>query len=79
MRVLWRLAGVEAQLPELTGQSILLAEDLPPSVLISLDRTKLGFGERMMVKAVKAPDGDFRDWNAISAWADEIGRELAEG
>ncbi|MEO8423745.1 MAG: flavodoxin domain-containing protein [Actinomycetota bacterium] len=45
----------------------------------ALDRTKLGFSERMMVKAVKAPEGDFRDWNAISAWADEIGRELAEG
>jgi menaquinone-dependent protoporphyrinogen oxidase len=45
----------------------------------ALDRSKLGFGERMMVKAVKAPEGDFRDWNAISAWADEIGRELAEG
>jgi menaquinone-dependent protoporphyrinogen oxidase len=45
----------------------------------ALDRSKLGFGERMMVKAVKAPDGDFRDWNAISAWADEIARELAEG
>ena len=42
LRVLWRLAGVEAQLPELTGQSILVAEDLPPSVLISLDRSKLG-------------------------------------
>jgi phosphoenolpyruvate-protein phosphotransferase len=41
IRVLWRLAGVEAQLPELTGQSILLAEDLPPSVLISMDRTRL--------------------------------------
>jgi menaquinone-dependent protoporphyrinogen oxidase len=45
----------------------------------ALDRNKLGFGERMMVKAVKAPDGDFRDWNAISAWAGEIARELAEG
>jgi menaquinone-dependent protoporphyrinogen oxidase len=45
----------------------------------ALDRSNLGFGERMMVKAVKAPDGDFRDWNAISAWADEIARELAEG
>ena len=33
--------GVEAQLPELTGQSILVAEDLPPSILISLDRDKL--------------------------------------
>jgi multiphosphoryl transfer protein len=41
VRVLWRLAGVEARLPELTGQSILVAEDLPPSVLISLDRTRL--------------------------------------
>jgi menaquinone-dependent protoporphyrinogen oxidase len=45
----------------------------------ALDRSKLGFGERMIVKAVNAPEGDFRDWNAISAWADEIGRELAEG
>jgi multiphosphoryl transfer protein len=45
LRVLWRLMGVELQLPELTGQSILVAEDLPPSVLISLDRDKLaGFG-----------------------------------
>ena len=41
LRVLWRLAGVEAQLPELTDQSILVAEDLPPSILISLDRAKL--------------------------------------
>jgi menaquinone-dependent protoporphyrinogen oxidase len=45
----------------------------------ALDRSKLAFGERMMVKAVKAPEGDFRDWNAISTWADEIARELAEG
>jgi len=41
LRVLWRLTSVEPQLPELTGQSILIAEDLPPSVLISLDRTRL--------------------------------------
>ena len=45
----------------------------------ALDHDKLGFGERMMVKAVQAPQGDFRDWNAISEWADEIARELAEG
>ncbi len=45
----------------------------------ALDRGKLAFGERMMVKAVQAPEGDFRDWNAISVWADEIARELAEG
>jgi menaquinone-dependent protoporphyrinogen oxidase len=44
----------------------------------ALDPSKLGFGERMLVKAVKAPEGDFRDWGAISAWADEIARELSE-
>jgi menaquinone-dependent protoporphyrinogen oxidase len=42
----------------------------------ALDHSKLGFGERMMIKAVKAPEGDFRDWSAISAWADEIARDL---
>jgi menaquinone-dependent protoporphyrinogen oxidase len=42
----------------------------------ALDRSKLGFGERIMVKAVKAPDGDFRDWEAIRAWADGIADEL---
>jgi len=42
----------------------------------ALDRSKLGFGERMMVKAVKAPDGDFRDWATIRAWADGIAAVL---
>jgi menaquinone-dependent protoporphyrinogen oxidase len=42
----------------------------------ALDKTKLGFGERMMVKAVKAPDGDFRDSDAIRGWADEIAQDL---
>lgn len=41
-----------------------------------LDRDKLGFGERMMVKAVKAPEGDFRNWEDIRAWADTIAMEL---
>jgi menaquinone-dependent protoporphyrinogen oxidase len=44
----------------------------------ALDYSKLGFAERMMVKAVKAPEGDFRDWSAISGWADEIARELSD-
>ena len=26
--------------------------------------------------AVKASDGDFREWGAIDTWADEIGRAL---
>lgn len=45
----------------------------------ALDRSKLGFGERMMVKAVKAPEGDFRDWDEIRSWADDIARELGVG
>jgi menaquinone-dependent protoporphyrinogen oxidase len=43
----------------------------------ALDRTKLGFAERMIVKAVKAPDGDFRDWDEIRAWADAIAADPA--
>ncbi len=42
----------------------------------SLERDALGFGERMVVKAVKAPEGDFRDWDAIRAWAGTIASEL---
>lgn len=41
-----------------------------------LDRSRLGFGERLAVKMVKAPEGDFRDWKAIRAWAQEIATSL---
>ena len=37
-----------------------------------IDKSELGFGERAIMIAVRAPDGDFRDWNEISAWADGI-------
>jgi len=42
----------------------------------ALDRSKLGFGERMAVKAAKVPEGDFRDWDAIDARADDIASAL---
>jgi menaquinone-dependent protoporphyrinogen oxidase len=42
-----------------------------------LDRQLLGFGERAMVTAMRAPLGDFRDWDAVRAWADAIAEELA--
>jgi menaquinone-dependent protoporphyrinogen oxidase len=45
----------------------------------ALTRDALGFGERMVVKAVKAPEGDFRDWDEIRAWAATIADELARG
>jgi menaquinone-dependent protoporphyrinogen oxidase len=43
----------------------------------ALTRDALGFGERMVVKAVKAPEGDFREWDEIQAWAAAIAAELA--
>lgn len=43
----------------------------------ALTRDALGFGERMVVKAVRAPEGDFRDWDEIQAWAAAIAAELA--
>ena len=41
-----------------------------------LDPSLLGFGERAMATAMRAPVGDFRDWDAVSAWAAEIAKDL---
>jgi menaquinone-dependent protoporphyrinogen oxidase len=42
-----------------------------------LERSELGRIERWIVDVVRAPDGDFREWNAIDAWAAEIVASLA--
>jgi menaquinone-dependent protoporphyrinogen oxidase len=42
-----------------------------------LDKKQLGLGERLVAKLVKAPQGDFRDWPAVRAWAREIGTALS--
>jgi len=42
-----------------------------------LDMSALGLGERAVVAAVRAPEGDFRDWPALDAWAHEIATALA--
>ena len=34
-----------------------------------VDPVKLGSVEKMAIKKVDAPTGDFRDWEAIGAWA----------
>jgi menaquinone-dependent protoporphyrinogen oxidase len=44
----------------------------------SLDMDKLGFLEKQMIKGVKAPVGDFRDWQAITAWAKAIAEALKQ-
>jgi menaquinone-dependent protoporphyrinogen oxidase len=41
-----------------------------------LDPTKLSFIQRKMTEFVKSPTGDFRDWNAIAAWARELPGKL---
>ena len=41
-----------------------------------LDRALLSLHERLAVRAAKAPNGDFREWAAIDAWADEIAEAL---
>lgn len=43
----------------------------------ALHKDELGFGERTMVRAVHAPEGDFRDWTAVREWAGVIAEELA--
>jgi len=42
----------------------------------SLDKHELGITERAMVAAVHAPEGDYRPWDDIDAWAGEIVAEL---
>lgn len=44
-----------------------------------LDPDKLNFGEKMIVKALKAPTGDFRDWDAIEDWAQSVASALSTG
>jgi len=40
---------------------------------------RIGFVEKWMVKNIKAPFGDFRDWVAITAWAAAIADALKKG
>ena len=37
-----------------------------------LDREQLGPLERLVAAGVHAPEGDFRDWEDVKDWADEI-------
>jgi menaquinone-dependent protoporphyrinogen oxidase len=41
-----------------------------------IDRHELGFGERAILAVVKAPEGDFRPWDAVDDWATEIAGKL---
>jgi len=41
-----------------------------------LDKHEQGLAARLVIKMVKAPEGDFRDWEAIQDWAREIATAL---
>jgi menaquinone-dependent protoporphyrinogen oxidase len=39
---------------------------------------KMNLAERLLVKSLKAPTGDFRDWAEIQAWAEQIAAALEQ-
>jgi menaquinone-dependent protoporphyrinogen oxidase len=41
-----------------------------------LEKAKLGFGERAVMLAFRAAEGDYRDWQEVEAWARAIAGEL---
>lgn len=66
----WRFP--EAQKP--------IAERIRPNDIAffhgDIDMKKLNFAEKLLVKGIKAPVGDFRDWAAVTAWAKGIADAL---
>jgi menaquinone-dependent protoporphyrinogen oxidase len=44
-----------------------------------IEKKGLSFGDKAIAVALRVPDGDFRDWDDIRAWASEIADVLAEG
>lgn len=42
----------------------------------ALEPGHMSFGERLIAKATHAPQGDFRDWGAVDAWATSIAQGL---
>ena len=41
-----------------------------------IDKSRLGLGERAILAAVRAPEGDYRPWAEIDAWAKELAAAL---
>lgn len=42
----------------------------------NIDKGRLSFPERAIVRALRVPTGDFRDWDEIARWAAEVAAEL---
>ena len=61
------------ELPELSERIRMRGHRVFAGLLV---RDTLSMGERVVVKGVKAPYGDFRDWQEIDNWAKEIAGSL---
>jgi menaquinone-dependent protoporphyrinogen oxidase len=44
-----------------------------------VDRSRLGLGEKVILTAVRAPEGDYRPWDEIRGWAGAIAATLKAG
>ena len=42
-----------------------------------LDRSELSLPERLVVAGLRAPEGDFRDWDEVRAWAADVSSTLS--
>lgn len=73
---------VEKLLPDWTLPKSLLpvADHIQPRDVTvfhgAMDPNRLNFIEKWMIKQVNAPTGDFRDWDAVAAWATSIAEAL---
>lgn len=43
-----------------------------------IDRDRLKFADKAIVRALRVPGGDYRDFDAVRGWAAEIGETLRE-
>jgi len=66
----WSFPGAQQDIADRIG---------PRDVVVfhgAMDSKKLSLPEKLIIKGVKAPMGDFRDWEAITSWAEGIATEL---
>ena len=66
----------------LPGDLLLIAERIHARDMVifmgAVDVNRLNMIEKLMIKAAKAPVGDFRDWDAITRWATSIADALKQ-
>lgn len=73
------IAPVYPKTGDVSGFTRQLADALSPVTLVAvtmfagkLDAGRLSFIERGMTALLRVPTGDFRDWDAIAAWARDL-------